>query len=237
MTNTVRAAEQHEAVDHGKSKALPAPPKPPVAAKAETRTIYISRRLRRTGVLVTVMIAFAVVLTFAGAALGYSLTRPKVYGAEAEIVLTPRPELSDTAVDRVMLTQTMVVKSPSVLQPVAVRAQIPLRRLQKAVTVEMVGRSNVLRITVADRDRDRAVRLVDRIVVEYSQVAPTARNGNSAPVQLTVLSQARPLDRLLEPQPARALAGGALLGVFAAALVVFLLRRPGGRIRMSPYWK
>jgi capsular polysaccharide biosynthesis protein len=237
MTNTMRAAEQHEAVDHGKSDALPAPPEPPVAPHAETPTIYISRRPPRTRVLATVMIAFAVVLTFAGAALAYSLTRPKVYGAEAEIVLTPRPELSDTAVDRAMLTQTLLVKSPSVLQPVAVRARIPLRRLQDAVTVEMVGRSNILQITVADRDRDRAVRLVDRIVLEYSQVAPTARNGDSAPVELAVLSQARPLDRLLEPQPGRALAAGTLLGVFAAALVVFLLRRPRGRTRMSPYWK
>jgi uncharacterized protein involved in exopolysaccharide biosynthesis len=237
MTNTVRAAEQHEAVDHGKSKALPAPPKPPVAAKAETRTIYISRRLRRTGVLVTVMIAFAVVLTFAGAALGYSLTRPKVYGAEAEILLTPRPELSDTAVDRAMLTQTLLVRSPTVLQPVAVRAGVPLRRLQDAVTVDMVGRSNILRITAADRDRDRAVLIVDRIVVEYSEIGPTVGRDDTAPVGLAILTQARPLDRVLEPQPGQALAAGTLLGLVAAAVVLLLLRRRKPAAGTSPYWK
>lgn len=235
MTETVKPRDR-DAVN-----AKPFGDQPPHPESADARTDHPAdeapRRGRLTGLATTVLIALAVIATFAGAALGYSLTRPKVYGAEAEIVLTPRPELSDAAVDRAMLTHVMVAQGTSVLQPVAARTGIPVRRLQEAVSVEILGRSNILLIRVADRDRTRALTLADLVVAEYAQVAPTVRHGDVAPVQLTLLAQPRPLDRLLEPQPARALAAGTLLGVVAAVVVVFLLRRPRGAIRTPPYWR
>jgi capsular polysaccharide biosynthesis protein len=150
-----------------------------------------------------------------------------VYGAEADVLLTPRPELSDNAVDRALLTQTLVVVSPSVLQPVASRTGIPLDRLQRDVSAGMVNRSNILRITVADRERDRAVTVAQLVVVEYVRVAAGFGNADTAPLRLTVLTPARQQDHLVQPQPWRALAGGTLVGLLVAALVVFLLRRPG----------
>ncbi len=199
----------------------PAPPKDAVEPAA-----LVERNAPRR-LVGTVLIGLAIVAVFAGAAFGYSLTRPAVYGAEAQVLLTPRPEMSDNAVDRAMLTQTLVVVSPSVLQPVADRTGIPLDRLEHEVVAGMVNRSNILRVTVADRDRDRAVTLAQLVVVEYMRVTGGLGTPDTAPLRLTVLTPARQLDHLVQPQPWHALAGGTLVGLLVGALVVLVLRRPG----------
>jgi capsular polysaccharide biosynthesis protein len=127
-----------------------------------------------------------------------------------------------------MLTQTLVVDSPSVLQPVATRTAIPLDRLQRSVSATIVGRSNILRISVADRDRDRAVTVAQLVVAEYVRVAAGFGGADTAPLRMSVLTPARQLDHLVQPQPWRALASGTLVGLLAGALVVAVLRRPRG---------
>jgi capsular polysaccharide biosynthesis protein len=181
---------------------------------------------RRIGKIVA--LAAAVIAVFAGGAVGYSLLQPTVYGAQAEFILTPRPELSDAAVDRVMLTQTMVMTSDPVLRPVATQARISLPRLRKAVTAEIVGRSNVLRLTVGDRSRARAVTLVQLITRQYIVTAtvPPIAEDRTPTITSTLLSSASPVSSPLQPRPLRALAAGVLLGVLVAAAAVVALLRP-----------
>jgi uncharacterized protein involved in exopolysaccharide biosynthesis len=127
-----------------------------------------------------VILAAAIVTAFALSAVGYSLLQPKVYGAQADVLLTPRAELSDAAVDRAMVTQTMLVQSDPVLSPVASQAGMPLNQLRAELSAEVVGRSNILRLTVGDRDRNRATALTQLIATRYLTVA-TGSAGAAAP--------------------------------------------------------
>ena len=102
------------------------------------------------------LIALISVLVFVACALiptAVSALLPKVYGGEVEFVLKPRPELSDGVAERVMLTEEVILTSPSVLGPVATQAGLWMEELESRVTTTLVGRSNVLRLTVADRER------------------------------------------------------------------------------------
>jgi hypothetical protein len=179
------------------------------------------------------VLAFLIVVGFAGASVGYSLRQPTVHGAQAELILTPRPDLSDTAADRMMVTQTTIIQSDSVLGPAATKAATSLGRLRGSVSAEIVGRSNVLRLTVGDRDQARTVRLIQLITTEYLRVANASANvdvapstsDHPAPLALSVLTAPSQLDRPLQPQPLRALAAGTLVGLLAAAVAVTIMVR------------
>ena len=67
-----------------------------------------------------VLVALALVLLSVGSAYVYGVRlQPPLYGAQATFLLTPQPELSDTAVDHQTETQLLVVTSSQVLAPVA----------------------------------------------------------------------------------------------------------------------
>jgi capsular polysaccharide biosynthesis protein len=154
-----------------------------------------------------------------------------VYGAQVEFLLRPRPDVSDTAVERAMLTEEVVLTSPAVLGAVADEAGIPLESLREDTTTSMVGRSNVLRLTVADGDQDRALALVRAIEERYADlhagdpaVDPSAPDAPT--ITYTVLTPARPLDDPLAPRPLQALAAGTLVGIVVAAGAALILLRP-----------
>jgi uncharacterized protein involved in exopolysaccharide biosynthesis len=117
--------------------------------------------------------------------------------------------------------------------------------LRQETSAEIVGRSNVLRVRVADRERSRAVALVQRISEEYLSTVSTAsvpsaslaQGDQAPPIKVSVLVPASSLEDPLQPKPLRALAGGTLLGLLAAVGVILLLWRPWGTVRSSPYWK
>lgn len=189
-----------------------------------------------------VALAVVVFMIVTGGAVGYSLLRPKVYGATAEFILTPRTDMTDAAVDRAMETQVMITESRPVLEAVGHRIGMPPGELRDATSAEVVGRSNILRVTVGDRDQARAVRLVQLITEEYLAAAaaagPTATAGaDTSPLtRATLLSAASPTARPLEPRPKRALAVGMLLGMIAGLAVVALVVRPRFLFRPSAYW-
>jgi uncharacterized protein involved in exopolysaccharide biosynthesis len=204
-------------------------------------------------------VAFLIVAGFAGAAVGYGRLQPTIYGAQADFVLTAQPALSDAAVDRAMVTQTMIVSSDPVLAPVATQTGVALPQLRGQVSAQIVGRSNILRLTVGDRDRARAVLLAQLITVQYlrapasasAPAAPTpatstaggptaagpAATDQGPPIVATVLSAAAPLEQPLQPQPLRTLAAGIILGLLVAAGVVTLLLRQRPRARPAPHWE
>jgi uncharacterized protein involved in exopolysaccharide biosynthesis len=204
---------------------------------------------RRRRILSLAAVALAVVAVFAGAAVGYSLLQPRVYGAQVDFIVTPRAEFSDAAADRALLTQVMIVTSDPVLQPVAERAKIPLADLRGQVSADMVGRSTVLRLVVSDRDEARAVELARLITDEFLQwgtagstpAGGPGEDGSGAaeppPTRTAVLAPATPLGGPLQPRPVRALAAGTLLGLLAAAVVLLILVRPRLRSGQSPRWE
>jgi uncharacterized protein involved in exopolysaccharide biosynthesis len=200
-------------------------------------------RPRRRRIWIATALAVLITAVFAGAAVGYSLLQPKVYGAQAEFILTARPELSDAAVDRAMVTQAMVVTSDPVLSPVAAQVGMSLSDLRGEVSADIVGRSDILRLTVGDRDQARAVRLVQLITDEYlrtSARAPTTGTGadDRAPLIVpTLLSAASLLESPLQPRPTRALAAGLILGLLVATAVVVMVLRPRVFTLPAPRWE
>lgn len=170
-----------------------------------------------------VLVACALIPTAVSALL------PKVYGGEVEFVLKPRPELSDSAAERVMLTEEVILTSPSVLGPVATQAGLSMEELESRVTTTLVGRSNVLQLTVADRDRERALSLVSGIRQQYAlmHVNDARSTSTEGPtLTYTVLTPPRLLEEALAPRPLQVLAAGALVGIGMAAVIALILLRP-----------
>jgi capsular polysaccharide biosynthesis protein len=164
---------------------------------------------------------------------------PPTYAGQVQFLLQPRPELSDTAVERAMLTEEVILTSPSVLGPVAAQAGLSLESLQSKVTTGLVGRSNVLQLTVADGDEKRAVSLVSSIQRQYAAMnvntAGSASTGGPA-ITYTVLTPPRLLEKPLAPRPLQVLAAGALVGIGASGLLALILLRPAipGRRPQEP---
>jgi capsular polysaccharide biosynthesis protein len=211
------------AVPAQRSPAAPADPKVPPPRK----------RVRRA--TVAVLAALAVVVG-AASGYGYSIAQPTIYGAEAEFLLTPRPELSDAAVDRAMVTQVMLIRSPTVLQPVAAQTGTPLDDLLSTVKAEIVGRSNILRITAGDRNRARALSIVQAVAAGYPRAATQGQPDDQVPIRVALLTPARSTEEPLAPRPLRGLAAGTLVGLLVAAAVVVVLWRPWRLVRPAPYW-
>lgn len=200
----------------------------------------LSLRPRRRLSLVALVSAL-VVVACAGLAAGISLLQTPVYGAQVELLLKPRPDVSDAAVERAMLTEEVVLTSPAVLGPVAAaEAEMSVEDLRRATTTSMLGRSNVLRVTVGDPDPERALALVQAIERQYAELhASDPLVDPSAPGRPTItpstLNPARPAEEPLAPRPLQAAAGGTLVGLLLATGVATVLLRPviGGR-RIRP---
>jgi ATP-binding cassette subfamily B protein len=193
----------------------------------------------RRRVLVYLLLGLAVVLAASGSALAYSLfAQPTLYGAHAEIVLTPRPELSDTAVDRLSRTQMLIVTSPGTLQPIAAQFGVSLAALEGAVSADMEGGSNMMEITVVDRSQQRAEAVAQAVTGEYLGTSTPQGTSPSEPppFQQSVITPARPLDDPVQPRHLQAVAAGALIGLLATALTVLALLPPRRLIGPAPFY-
>lgn len=188
-----------------------------------------------------VVLAVSVVVLSALTALLISLSQPRLYGAQTDIIFDPGSDLSDTAATRWLLTQEVVLRSGAVLGPVSAATGIPVRSLNKILAVEIVGQSNVIRFTVANRDPGLAQQLVQMITDEYrKQITALNAAMNPAPagalaantaevaqtMRWSVLTPPHLLDKYVRPQPVQALALGTLAGIFIAAGLVGVLAWP-----------
>ncbi len=158
--------------------------------------------LRRSmGIGTIAAIAAAAVVTCTLVALPIMLSRPRVYGAQADVLIPPRAGQSDAATDRALATQEIILRSETVLDPVADATGIPVRRLEKALSVEVLNQSNVVRITMADRDPATAQRLTQLIVEGYDKqtsfltVEDLARSTSLLEEQLRDLSATLAVDQ------------------------------------------
>lgn len=140
--------------------------------------------LRRSwGIGTVAAIAVAAIVVCILAALPIVLRQPRVYGARADLIFSPEATMSDVATDRALVTQEVILRSRAVLEPVAAATGIPVERLEKALSVEVVNQSNVVRITVADRDAETARRLAQLISEEYEKrTAITTSAADEQPV-------------------------------------------------------
>ena len=131
--------------------------------------------LARLALIGLVIVGVAVV-----PALLLSAQRETVYGARAEIAFVAGQDAADDARERELNTQRELVLSRAVITPVAQRAGIPEGDLRDAVEVKL-ERDDLLRVTVGDRDPERARLLAQAITDRYlslnEELSPEARRA------------------------------------------------------------
>jgi uncharacterized protein involved in exopolysaccharide biosynthesis len=155
----------------------------------------------RVPALRTVGIAVAIIMAvFLLGALAFSFVQQRIYGAEVDILFNPGSDMSDAAVERAFATQQVILRSPTVLQPVATATEIPVRDLERSLSIEIVSRSNVMRLTVANRDRATAVTVAQRIADEYQQGftsgGPNSPDRQTGPLQRQIKALADSLPNM-----------------------------------------
>ena len=101
------------------------------------------------------------------------------------------------------MTQEVILRSRAVLDPVAGATGIPARRLEQALSTEVVNQSNVVRVTVADRDEPTAQRLAQLITEEYEKQASLATSTGVAQPTPYLEAICRPAAALPGPGPWR----------------------------------
>jgi uncharacterized protein involved in exopolysaccharide biosynthesis len=120
--------------------------------------------LRTVGITVALIMA-----VFVLGGLAFSLLQQRIYGAEIDILFDPGSDISDAAVERAFATQQVILRSPTVLQPVATANRIPVKDLEESLSIEVVERSNVMRLTVGNKNPTTAVTVAQMIADEYQR--------------------------------------------------------------------
>jgi uncharacterized protein involved in exopolysaccharide biosynthesis len=169
----------------------------------------------------------AIVILAVGTSFLLSAAREPVYGARAEILFTGDTAVSDTAAERRLDTQRVLLGSRAVLEPVSDSTGIAVEDLQEDVAASVIGSSQILELTVADRDPARAEAVAAAVVSSYLTLQSDVAGDTDQADRAAVLTPPYLLDEPLRPRPLQSAAAGALIGIVIAGVtgLVLLQRR------------
>lgn len=130
------------------------------------------------------VVCIAVVLGALGGLVA-AFVLPHVYAAQT----TVRYNLGQSAAsgddaDRALTTQTVLITSRQVLQPVADSTSVPIDYLSKNVTATVLPGSEIIQIQVKHPDRSSGVQLADAIAKRYLDVANSSDDQPQLQAQL-----------------------------------------------------
>ncbi|MEJ8278286.1 hypothetical protein [Pseudonocardia spirodelae] len=133
-----------------------------------------ARRLQLWGLL-------ALVLVILGAGTGFlaSLLVTPQFAARSDLlyVITREQPTGFLREDRNLTTQTVMLQSRTVVEPVAVAAGLTPEELAARTTVTLVPESEVISVEVRDPSPDRALQLVQALTARYLQVSSDRARG------------------------------------------------------------
>ena len=193
---------------------------PPPARGDELRP---PRRRRLSPFGIALLLALPV-LAGAGAAVGTARLAEPTYAARSEVIFDLR-SLDWSATDRFLATQTVLAQTRGTLAPVAEALSIPVADLDRRLSAAMVGQSTVLRLEYRDRSKQRAVDVLRAVTDNYLATLRDLGRGPGTTGH-RLLTPAYALDAPVEPQPIRAAALGAAVGLALAIAGALWLRRP-----------
>src|SRR5437763_1735207 len=154
--------------------------------------------------------AAAVVAVTTVAALTTSLLGRRIYGGRVDIVVSTAGYDSEAASVRRLTTEKLIVESERGLGPVARAEHTSFKRLRNATSVKVVDETDILRVTVGDANRARAVRLAQAVADSYlGKIAPAPSSPD--PTTASVTASLAEL-RSRKAQMAAARTGGAESG-------------------------
>jgi uncharacterized protein involved in exopolysaccharide biosynthesis len=142
-----------------------------------------------------------------------------LHGARSEILIDTRGgDWSST--DRFLATQALVATSRTIVQPVAATADVPLEELNARLSVEVVGRSSVLRLQYNDGDKARALAVLGDVTSRY--LAALRELERTTGTSHVILTPPYVMERPVAPRPLRSAALGAVAGfaLTASSVVV-----------------
>jgi capsular polysaccharide biosynthesis protein len=194
------------------------------AASAQTRraSAVPSRSISLELLLLAVVI---VAVTTLGAYF-VSARGTRVYGARAEFLVQNDRFASDSAINRQIQTQSVLILSRAVLDQVATNLGIETTDLEKIATAEIIGESQVLRLLVADPDPDTAREIASAIAGEYLETASDltrSLGGERSAPEVDLVTGPYGLEEPLQPDPMQGAAAGALGGLVIAGGVIFVV--------------
>lgn len=173
-------APGHPVPDDAAWAPAPVPPTaapPPPAAPPSWRDRAWERRARsrrggrRWGRLA--LLGTVLVLVGAAGGLGVAALTPPVYAAHADVLylLTREQPTGFLREDRNLSTQLVVLRSRTVLGPVADAWQLPVEDLTDAVDATVLQDSEAIEITLRDGDPDHARGMLEAVVARYLEVS------------------------------------------------------------------
>jgi capsular polysaccharide biosynthesis protein len=139
------------------------------------------------------LFGLAAILVLLGAALGYfvSLAMPATYGAITTIEYNIAGENTGDFLktDRNLTTQTVLLTSRNVLQPVADANGVNIDDLTKNTSVTILNSSNIIQLEVKDQSPASAVNLANAIAKQYLTVSNASSPKGYVQDQLTAVQK------------------------------------------------
>lgn len=130
--------------------------------------------------LALILLAVLIVITATITAYLASNAKQRVYGGRIELLFNTESYDSESEFDRALATQREILRSEPIVGPAARAAGMSPKQLQKALTVERVGQSEVLRVTVGDRSRTKARSLAQAVATNFLQRVAQAPPADGA---------------------------------------------------------
>ncbi len=189
-----------------------------------------TRTGRRPALLIGLLVAALVVLP-AVAAAAWSTTQPPTHAVEIDLLHEASNATAADSIDRQLSTQQVLLLRRPFLDGIAQTVQRDPDELAESIDIEIVQDSSVLRVRVRDEDQERAWQtaavMADRHVGIADRLAASSNIG-----RVHIVSAPTVLVDPVAPQPTRAAAGGALVGLVLATglLVVLRVRRQRGSV-------
>lgn len=186
--------------------------------------------LRRRFWIILIVLVLAVALA---AVLSYAIL-PPVYQASTSLIVNERTSVATgTGVDygqiqtyrSLAVTYAKIITSRAVLQDTIDTLKLPetVKQLTKMTTVQVEGETEIIAVTVNDRDAIRAAGIANTLANSFITQLPTLVNRVE---NVSVIDRAVPVTDQVSPRPllnmAVALVAGLILGILIAFLVDYL---------------
>lgn len=123
--------------------------------------------------------AFVIVVIATVAGYVLSAVQPTTWGGRAQIQFVPGGE-TDAESERQLATQRIMITSRPVLEPIAAAADTQVDELQQRVSVQSLGASEILEITVSDLRMEHARQTAGAIADAYVSVVASSNQGGGA---------------------------------------------------------
>lgn len=188
-------------------------------------TYPITRKSNAGGFLFVLALFILPALSLAVAAGYWSSKLPKRYSASADLII--HMQQPGDAVQRYFASQNLIIKAPSLLEPIATSVNSNYEDFSQYVSIDFPKNSNIMRMRYEDADPEQALTVLRKILVAYESVITPIELNESVIHQ--VVSAPSVLKDPVFPKLPQFVAIGAAIG-FIFSMVVFammsLLRRP-----------